>query len=77
MYPYNQPTPNVTISRTMAHPILYPRYVETRLTEALADTPEVLIHGPRQAEETTLARMVGERTGYVYFSFDDDVAASA
>lgn len=51
---------------------LYPRLVHSRLIEALADTPVVLVHGPRQCGKTTLAREVGDATGYVYLSFDDD-----
>jgi predicted AAA+ superfamily ATPase len=51
--------------------------MESRLAEALADTPVVLIHGPRQCGKTTLARIVGEARGYAYFSFDDDVALQA
>lgn len=53
---------------------LYPRYAEPLLTEALADSPVVLIHGPRQCGKTTLARVVGEKLGYTYINFDDDVA---
>ena len=45
---YNQP---------MAERILYPRFVEERLTETLEDSPVVLIHGPRQCGKTTLAQM--------------------
>lgn len=56
---------------------LYPRYAESRLLEALADSPVVLIHGPRQCGKTTLARAVGEPRGYLYLSFDDDVARGA
>ena len=56
---------------------LYPRYAERPLTEALADSPAALIHGPRQCGKTTLARMVGEPRGYAYISFDDDVACGA
>ncbi|OGW49180.1 MAG: AAA family ATPase [Nitrospirae bacterium RBG_19FT_COMBO_58_9] len=56
---------------------LYPRYAEPRLIEALADSPVVLIHGPRQCGKTTLARVVGERRGYAYVSFDDDVLRAA
>ena len=56
---------------------LYPRYAERRLIEALADSPAVLIHGPRQCGKTTLAQVVGERMGYGYISFDDDVARGA
>lgn len=53
---------------------IFPRYLAPRLREALADTPVVLIHGPRQSGKTTLARAVGERRGYRYFSFDDEAA---
>ncbi|HXT53324.1 MAG TPA: AAA family ATPase, partial [Candidatus Eisenbacteria bacterium] len=52
---------------------LYPRFAEPRLTEALADSPIVLIHGPRQCGKTTLAQIIGERKGYAYVSFDDAV----
>jgi len=56
---------------------VYPRFVEPRLVEALADTPVVLIHGPRQCGKTTLAQVVGTRRDYAYFSFDDDVTLAA
>lgn len=56
---------------------LYPRFAESRLLEALADTPVALIHGPRQCGKTTLARMVGETRHFDYFSFDDDVVLAA
>ena len=49
-----------------------PRLLAPRLREALRDTPAVLIHGPRQCGKTTLARVVGEASGYSYISFDDD-----
>ena len=52
---------------------LYPRFSERVLTEALADSPSVLIHGPRQSGKTTLAQAVGARMGYTYFTFDDEV----
>ena len=55
----------------------FPRFVEPRLLEALGDSPAVLIHGPRQCGKTTLARALGDRDGYRYTTFDDDVARSA
>ncbi len=45
--------------------------------EALADSPVVLIHGPRQCGKTTLARQVGDLKGFTYLSFDDDVQRAA
>jgi uncharacterized protein len=56
---------------------LYPRFAEPRLTEALADSPIVLIHGPRQCGKTTLAQIIGKRKGYAYVSFDDAVLCTA
>lgn len=61
----------------MPEPDFYPRHARPRLLEALADSPAVLIHGPRQCGKTTLAQAVGARLGYVYVSFDDDVARAA
>ena len=58
-------------------PRTLPRFLAPRLREALADTPVVLIHGPRQSGKTTLARVVGERRGHRYFSFDDEAARAA
>jgi predicted AAA+ superfamily ATPase len=56
---------------------LYPRYLQPRVIEALADSPVVLIHGPRQCGKTTLARHVGDVEGFMYLSFDDDVQRAA
>lgn len=53
---------------------LYPRFAEDGLLEALADSPVVLLHGPRQCGKTTLARLVGDRKRYAYITFDDEVA---
>lgn len=56
----------------------YPRFLATRLREALRDSPAVLIHGPRQSGKSTLARTVGEPLGYRYITFDDvDVLRTA
>jgi hypothetical protein len=57
----------------MTDPVFHPRFSLSHLTEALQDTPVVLIHGPRQCGKTTLARAVGDAAGYAYISFDDDV----
>lgn len=61
----------------MSTPPLYPRFAEPLLLEALADSPAVLIYGPRQCGKTTLAQQVGARLGYAYITFDDDVARAA
>lgn len=42
----------------MAGQTYYSRYIERRLSEALEDSPVVLIQGPRQCGKTTLAQMV-------------------
>jgi predicted AAA+ superfamily ATPase len=61
----------------MKESVFYPRYLRPRIAEALADSPVVLIHGPRQCGKTTLARLVGDETGFAYFTFDDDVQRAA
>ncbi len=37
---------------------LYPRHILTRVSEALTDTPVVMIVGPRQAGKTILVRHI-------------------
>ena len=51
---------------------LYPRFILPRLEAALADTPVVLIHGPRQCGKSTLAQTAAARHGYTYLTFDDE-----
>lgn len=65
------------MAKTVPPAPLYPRRVTPRLKDALADTPVVLIHGPRQSGKTTLAREVCGPMGYAYIGFDDDVLRSA
>jgi predicted AAA+ superfamily ATPase len=56
---------------------LYPRYAQDRITVAMADTPVVMVNGPRQCGKTTLVRGL-ETGGRRYFTLDDEtVLASA
>src|SRR5690606_30220581 len=56
---------------------LVPRSVLPRLLEALADSPVVLLQGPRQSGKTTLARTLAQERGYEYLTLDDDVVRAA
>jgi len=55
----------------------YPRHAEVKLREAIADSPVVLIQGPRQCGKTTLAQTVGLAEDYEYLSFDDRAICAA
>lgn len=48
----------------------YPRLIQARVAEALADTPVVLLAGPRQAGKTTLVRQMAT-PGMRYLTLDD------
>lgn len=52
---------------------LYPRLIQTRLAEALADTPVVLLVGPRQVGKTTLVRQQAEARDMRYLTLDDEL----
>lgn len=55
---------------------IYPRYIQPRVKEALADTPVVLLSGPRQAGKTTLVRqLAGESRKFI--SLDDELTLLA
>ena len=49
---------------------MYKRLVEHRVNVALADTPVVLLVGPRRAGKTTLVKMVSDRERQ-YLTLDD------
>ena len=55
---------------------MYERFAERLTKEALADTPVVLIIGPRRVGKTTLARKM-EEGGRVYLTLDDQTALDA
>lgn len=50
---------------------LIPRLAASRVAEALADTPVVMVTGPRQSGKTTLVRTFASR-GRTYVTLDDD-----
>lgn len=56
---------------------IIPRQIGDRLREALAASPVVLLHGPRQCGKTTLARTIGEEDGRRYITLDDDAVRAA
>lgn len=49
---------------------MYKRYCEKKIINALADTPVVIISGPRQSGKTTLARQIQDRDS-IYITLDD------
>lgn len=55
---------------------MYPRFVEGRIREALADTRVVLICGPRQSGKTTLAQQVAG-ADMPFVTLDDATALDA
>jgi uncharacterized protein len=55
---------------------MFERFVERRAEEALADTPVVLIVGPRRAGKTTLVRKMAE-VGRTYLTLDDQTVLEA
>jgi predicted AAA+ superfamily ATPase len=50
---------------------MFARWIAPRMTEAMADTPVVLLAGPRQAGKTTLVRQVAHGGGMRYLTLDD------
>ena len=56
----------------MNAPKLFTRRIEPRVAEAMADTPVVLLAGPRQAGKTTLVRQVAQGR-LRYLTLDDDL----
>lgn len=56
----------------MNTPKLFTRRIEPRIAEAMADTPVVLLAGPRQAGKTTLVRQVAQGR-LRYLTLDDDL----
>jgi predicted AAA+ superfamily ATPase len=57
-------------------PRTYPRYVRPRIVEALADTPVVLLSGPRQAGKTTLVRQFAGKNRK-FITLDDELTLLA
>jgi predicted AAA+ superfamily ATPase len=71
---YNLPMLNLPLLPSSE---VLPRLVQASLLASLADTPVVLLQGPRQCGKTTLARSLVEPAGFGYLRFDDDNLARA
>jgi len=56
--------------------LLYPRLIKARVVESMADTPVVLLAGPRQAGKTTLVRQLADQD-MRYITLDDELTLFA
>lgn len=56
---------------------MFGRHVEPLLTEALTDTPVVLLNGARQTGKSTLVQALAAREGRRYLTLDDRVVLAA
>jgi predicted AAA+ superfamily ATPase len=56
---------------------MFSRHIESLLTEALADTPVVLLNGARQTGKSTLVQLVAAAGGRRYLTLDDRVVLAA
>ncbi|MDR1423595.1 MAG: ATP-binding protein [Azoarcus sp.] len=50
---------------------MFTRHITSRLREALADTPVVVVSGPRQSGKSTLVQTLNESTARRYLTLDD------
>lgn len=56
---------------------MFPRHIEPLLSEALADTPVVLLNGARQTGKSTLVQALAKANGQRYLTLDDRVVLAA
>lgn len=56
---------------------MYPRHIAPLLSDALADTPVVLLNGARQTGKSTLAQFYSVQQGYRYLTLDDPAVLAA
>lgn len=57
---------------------MIPRFLTEKVTQALSDTPVVLLQGPRQSGKSTLVKTLAEREGpRPYFTLDDPTVLAA
>lgn len=56
---------------------MFSRHIHPLLTEALADTPVVLLNGARQTGKSTLAQALAKDSGRRYLTLDDRVVLAA
>ncbi len=53
--------------------LFFKRNIEPLITEAMLDTPAILLAGPRQVGKTTLVRKIAHDKGLGYLTLDDDL----
>ncbi|MDP2752734.1 MAG: AAA family ATPase, partial [Rhodocyclaceae bacterium] len=56
---------------------MFPRHIQALLTDALADTPVVLLNGARQTGKSTLVQTLSSSQGRRYLTLDDRVVLAA
>lgn len=56
---------------------MFARHIQARLSDALGDTPVVLLNGPRQSGKSTLVQALAVEQGRRYMTLDDRVVLAA